>query len=77
MRTKDPQIEHQYDVWHFAKVVTKRLVARGKQKNCEEFLPWMHCITNPIWWSAASCGGNVDLLKDKWLFIDGQVPVCF
>ena len=61
-------IEHQYNVWHLAKRVVKKLMQKGKQKHCEQ-LPWMQSISNHLWWSVQTCNGDVQLLIDKWVSI--------
>ena len=65
--TKDyPHINHQYDVWHLSKWVVKKLTNKAKQKGCEELAPWIQSISNHLWWSAATCNGSVQLLREKW-----------
>lgn len=64
-----PEIDHQYDIWHVSKGITKKLVKFGKQKDCMELLPWIKSITNHLWWSSQTCNGNSQLLKEKWLSI--------
>ena len=61
-------IDHQYDVWHLAKSVVKKLTQKGKQKHCEQ-LPWIQSISNHLWWSAQTCNGDAQLLIDKWVSI--------
>ena len=61
-----PHINHQYDVWHLSKWVVKKLTNKAKQRGCEELLPWIQSISNHLWWSAATCNGNVQLLREKW-----------
>ena len=29
-------------------------------------MPWIHSISNHLYWSAQTCGGNADLLREKW-----------
>ena len=61
-----PHINLQYDVWHLLKWVVKKLSQRAKQKGCEELSPWIQSISNHLWWSAATCNGSVQLLREKW-----------
>ena len=49
MKTKYP---HQYDIWHVAKSIGKKLVQKGKTKKCETVLSWVQFITNHLWWCA-------------------------
>ena len=66
MAKNHPHINHQYDVWHLSKWVVKKLTNKAKQKGCEELSPWIQSISNHLWWSAATCNGSVDLLREKW-----------
>ena len=52
MKKTYPYIEHQYDMWHLTKGVTKQLTKHGKAKHCEKLLPWIHSISNHFWWCA-------------------------
>ena len=62
-RYKD--IDHQYDVWHLAKSVKKRLRAAAKKKGCEKLEMWMQSLSNHLWWCAASCEGDSANLVDR------------
>lgn len=68
-RTAYPEINHHFDVWHVCKNVSKKLTKAGKQRECEDLLPWVRSICNHLWWSCETCEGNKDLLKDKWLSV--------
>ena len=67
MRTVFPTINHQYDVWHLCKWVTKKLDKKAKKKDCEELTAWIQCISNHLWWCASTCNGLADVLREKWL----------
>ena len=67
MRTVFPTIDHQYDVWHLSKWVTKKLSKKAKKKGCEELTAWIQCISNNLWWCAATCNGQAEVLREKWL----------
>ena len=69
MRMEYPSINHQFDVWHLAKSVTKEVCKAGLQKGYKELLPWLHSISNHPWWSAKTCNGDPDLLIAKWTSI--------
>ena len=58
--------KHQYDIWHVSKWVVKQLTKKAKLKGNEDFFPWIQSISNHLWWSAASCNGDVELLREKW-----------
>jgi len=62
-------IRHQYDVWHFSKSIVKKLNKHAKMKKNQDLAPWIQSISNHLWWCAATCEGNAQLLKEKWLSI--------
>ncbi|XP_072048102.1 uncharacterized protein [Amphiura filiformis] len=66
MREEYADIDHQFDMWHLAKSVTKKLHAKARQKECQELNPWISSIKNHLWWAAASCNGNSIELTEKW-----------
>jgi hypothetical protein len=66
MKNKYPEINHQFDVWHFAKNITKRLHLKAQNKNATELMPWIHSVSNHLYWCSQSCGGDPILLKEKW-----------
>ena len=57
--------KHQYDVWHVSKWVIKKLTNKSKVKGCEDLKPWIQSISNHLWWCAATCNGDVELLREK------------
>lgn len=57
-------IKHQYDVWHLSRSVVKKL-KKTKLKN-EELAQWIRSVAYHLWWCAATCVGNVTLLREKW-----------
>jgi len=69
MYKEQPQIEHQYDVWHMAKWLSKKLSAVGKKAKCVSVAKWSKSICNHLWWSAATCDGNPDILIEKFTSI--------
>ena len=69
MKSDYPSINHQYDVWHLAKSVVKQLTQKGKQRKCEQLLPWIQSISNHLWWAAQTCNRDVQLLTEKWTSI--------
>ena len=69
MRTVFPTINHQYDVWHLSKWVTKKSFSKkAKKKGCEELTAWIQCISNHLWCCAATCNGQVEVLREKWCY---------
>ena len=69
MRKKYPGVQHQYDVWHLAKWIVKKLTLTAKKKKCQDLLPWKQSISNHFWWSVSTWHGNYDELKEKWTSI--------
>ena len=69
MRVSHPNIEHQFDPWHLAKSVSKKLSAASKKSGCSDLAPWIPSIVNHLWWSAESCGKDPEVLKEKWLSV--------
>jgi THAP domain len=64
MRTKFPDIMHEFDVWHMAKSLMKKIQASTKQSTV---IPeWHRSIRNHLWWSSKTCDGNADLLVEKF-----------
>ncbi len=63
MAGQHADISHQYDVWHMAKSIMKRLSVKAKTKACAELMPWLSSINNHFWWCAATCGGDAQLLR--------------
>jgi hypothetical protein len=61
-----PAIEHQFDVWHVAKNVGKRLRQKASKRDAEELMPWIKSITNHLYWAAQTCDEDPELLKEKW-----------
>ncbi|XP_037508895.2 uncharacterized protein LOC119385549 [Rhipicephalus sanguineus] len=66
MQKHKEETEHEYDVWHMAKGVNKKLQTAAKQSDCKELLPWIKSITNHMYWAAASSHGNKELIVPKW-----------
>ena len=66
MKKTYPTVSHQFDVWHFIKNVCKRIRKAGKKKDCSLLTEWLPAISNHFWWSAATCEGNAELLREKW-----------
>ena len=62
MKKKHPHIDHQYDVWHLSKSVTKKLTKKAKLKGNDDLTHWIKSISNHLWWCSASCNKNADEL---------------
>ena len=69
MREEESKIPHQFDVWHFVKNIKKRLHHKvGKNKLCEHLQKWTKSMSNH-WWACATCKGDKELLREKWLSV--------
>jgi hypothetical protein len=69
MRKEQPQIEHQYDVWHMSKWLSKKFSAVGKKVKCVSVAKWSMSVCNHLWWASATCDGNPDVLVEKFVSI--------
>ncbi|XP_071952583.1 uncharacterized protein [Antedon mediterranea] len=67
LRENYPEIKHEYDIWHLAKSVRKRVAAAGKKH--KELQVWEKGIINHLWWSAETCQGSVTQLMERWTSI--------
>ena len=64
---EEPTINHQFDVWHFVKNIKKKLLAASKKSSCKIIEKWIKSIGNHFWWSCATCNGDAELLREKWI----------
>ena len=64
LRADYPNINHQFDVWHVSKSVTKKLTKEGIKNGHCSLLPWIQSVSNHL--SAQSCNLNPDVLVAKW-----------
>ena len=69
MRKFLKHILHQFDVWHVGKSIKKKLVKLAKKKSCRSLNQWIKAIINHFRWCCASCEGDPENLKEKWLSI--------
>ena len=67
LQENKPHINHQFDIWHMAKNLKKKLLNLGKKKNCDIINSWIKSIINHFWWLCSTCNGSSDLLNKKWL----------
>lgn len=49
MRTGYPDIDHEFDVWHFAKSIKKKLLTKAK-KDAEDLARWIQAVSSHLWW---------------------------
>ena len=62
-------MDHQFDVWHLAKSVTKKLTEKAKKKDRGDLFPWIKSVSNHLWWCADTFNGDKELLREKWISI--------
>ncbi|XP_072022164.1 uncharacterized protein [Amphiura filiformis] len=67
MREDYDYINHQYDVWHLAKSVAKKLRQKAQKRDCGELMDWIPAIKTHLWWAAASCGGDAEEMLERWM----------
>ena len=73
MRKKHPKIKHQYDVWHLAKWVVKKLTKKANKKDCADLMHWIQSISSHFWWSVSTCDGDYEMLIEKWTSIVNHI----
>ncbi|CAN7941119.1 unnamed protein product [Ixodes hexagonus] len=73
MRTEEPTIRHYFDGWHISKGIKKKLAAQTKRAGCGVLEVWIQPASNHLFWCAALCDGNQDLLVDMWRSIQAHV----
>jgi len=61
MRDYHSSISHQFDVWHFAKSIKKKLSKLAKKADKADLNDWIKSIINHF------C--NVEILKEKWFSV--------
>jgi hypothetical protein len=69
MKKSYPTINHQFDVWHVSKGITKKLVKGGSTRHCGAVLPWVKSVSNHLWWCIQTCDGDAEILREKWTSI--------
>ncbi|XP_063909811.1 uncharacterized protein LOC135127297 [Zophobas morio] len=67
LRTKYSELNHQFDVWHMAKNLAKKI--KTVEKKAPLLAAWKSSIVNHLWWAAQTCGGDPDLLIEKFLSV--------
>lgn len=65
MREEYGGIKHQFDLWHIAKNLKKRLL----KCQDEQLLEWARMIANHLWYCAMTCNGSATNLKEKWISV--------
>ena len=59
-------INHQFDPWHIAKAICKKLNKAAKIKARQILLEWVPSIVNHFWWSVSTCNKDPLLLYEKF-----------
>ncbi|XP_071972400.1 uncharacterized protein [Engystomops pustulosus] len=59
-------INHQFDIWHYAKSLKKKITSASKLRLCKELVPWVDKIILHFWWCVQNCERNPNLLQEKW-----------
>ncbi|CAM1154739.1 Uncharacterised protein r2_g4345, partial [Pycnogonum litorale] len=44
----------------------KKLMAKSNKKTCKQLGVWAKSICNHLYWTAATCHGDVELVHAKW-----------
>ena len=66
LKKEYPNICHQYDIWHRAENLRKKIEKVAKKKAFQELQPWIRAIISHFWWCCSNCGGDVNRLRDIW-----------
>ncbi|XP_078697815.1 uncharacterized protein LOC144925606 isoform X2 [Branchiostoma floridae x Branchiostoma belcheri] len=66
-------IDHQFDVFHMAKSVKKKLAAHAKTRNKRDLFPWLKAISTHLWWCSSTCGNDEVILCEKWRSVANHV----
>lgn len=66
LKRERPEIKHNFDVWHMAKSVQKKLTKKAQTKPCAALKPWIHAIITHLWWCAKSSQGNATDCVERW-----------
>ena len=66
-------IKHEFDVYHMTNTIRKKLRAMAKKPKLQKIGPWIQSVTNHLWWCAATCGRDADILVEKWTSITYHV----
>uniref|UniRef100_A0A803JQR1 THAP-type domain-containing protein n=1 Tax=Xenopus tropicalis TaxID=8364 RepID=A0A803JQR1_XENTR len=62
-------INHQLDIWHYAKNIRKKIIAASKRKQCKDLGLWVESIIRHFWWCVRNCQGDEELLREMWVSV--------
>ncbi|XP_067294166.1 uncharacterized protein [Pseudorasbora parva] len=65
VQEQKPGIDHFYDVLHLWKVLTRKVDAISKKKDCDKIKKWQKSIKNHLYWSASSSSNGEEMVA-KW-----------
>lgn len=63
IKTDYPDMQHEFDMWHGAKSVGKKLALKANKKDTAELMPWVKSVQNHLWYSSATCDGDYTVCK--------------
>ena len=59
-------IIHQFDPWHIAKNINKKLIKAAKKKANNALGPWIPHVINHLYWSIQTCKKNPEELRERF-----------
>ena len=69
LKNNFPFIEMQYNLWHIAKSIKKKLKALPRSSDQQEVSVWCQAIINHMHYCAQTSDGNVEPLLKKWHYV--------
>ncbi|XP_066918258.1 uncharacterized protein [Clytia hemisphaerica] len=57
---------HQFDPWHMAKGLSKKIIKASKKKGYEKLADWATMIVNHLYWAAQNCNQNGEELAERF-----------
>ncbi|XP_044141617.1 uncharacterized protein LOC122931608 [Bufo gargarizans] len=66
MREVYTDIDHQFDIWHYAKSIKKRLIKASNGRAGKDLKPWIEKIVNHFWWCVKTCDHNAFFFRERW-----------
>ncbi|XP_063050007.1 uncharacterized protein LOC134444712 [Engraulis encrasicolus] len=64
MRENYSSIQHEFDIWHVAKGVKKKLMAISSKKDTKPLEEWIKSITNHLYYSCGSSKGDKEVMMN-------------
>ena len=64
---ENTSIRHQFDIWHAAKSLRKKLTKQQNRRLMLSLQAWIKSIDNHFWWCCLTCNGNLEELMEKGL----------